>query len=422
MATQLVKSDSGIAYIPLQKSLFRFMPAYTVLTTAAAYPSEINKKDVRNLDFNAAPKVTDHREVDIYWNDEEHWGRNLTVKTANADPTSTEIQFTNATDVASVVANQVIRNCATGEQMLVTGHTSTDKLVVVRGIGTTAAAAVAKDSVFQIMGTSIFDRSVASDMRAPVMTEQFHNYMQTMDVSYEITEGAKVYEFQGGPILPRVTREAAIEACFNLEDTLLRGEPGYYQDPTRANNLKHFTCGLIPFLKQNGKIELDLNGSSLNLQTMLAFEAEYRPDDTGRAVWLCSKNGLGAIDNVLLNNLRVTSSEAVKLAVGMRVMRFHSTLRDIDIYHCPALDVPGNDVDIIRYNPAKYMELLTVNGGWLYKQCDKDRPQTWDTYWLHGTFGAKYHLAKDVGGIIKNVASPFTGLTAGSGNDYTLSA
>ena len=81
MATQLVKSDSGIAYIPLQKSLFRFMPAYTVLTTAAAYPSEINKKDVRNLDFNAAPKVTDHREVDIYWNDEEHWGRTLTVKT-----------------------------------------------------------------------------------------------------------------------------------------------------------------------------------------------------------------------------------------------------------------------------------------------------------------------------------------------------
>jgi hypothetical protein len=398
------------------------MPAYTILTTAAAYPSEINKKDVRNLDFNAAPKVTDHREVDIYWNDEEHWGRNVTAAKAEADVTETTLQFTSATDVGSVVVNQLIRNCRTNEQMLVTGHSSTDKLVVVRGAGQTAAAAINKDDVFQILGTSIFDRSVASEMRAPVMTEKFHNYMQTLDVSYEITEGAKVFEFQGGPLLLRVTREAAIEACFNLEDTLLRGEKGYYQDPTRANNLKHFTCGLIPFLKQEGKIELDLNGSALTLQTMLAFEAEYKADDTGRAVWLCSKNALGAIDNILLNNLRVTSSEAIKLAVGLRVMRFHSTLRDIDIYHCPALDVAGNDVDIIRYNPAKYMELLTVNGGWLYKQCDKDRPQTWESYWLHGTFGAKYHLAKDVGGIVKNVASPFTALTAGTGNDRTLSA
>jgi len=425
MATQLIHSDSSIIFKPYQKGLFRFDPAYTYLTTSAAYPSEINKPDGRNLDYKVSPRVTDYKAAEITWNDEKHWDR--TVANGASSALATDTTLTLATGNADVIVkNQILKVASTGEQLVVTGFGSTNQVTVARAQGETAAAAIPAGAKLIVLGTALYDRDHGSEMRAPLETNDFTNYMQTLDVSYEITEGTEYYDFQGGKVLPRITREGAMEAAYNLEDTLTFGEPKVIVDPNNAKNIKQLTCGLVTFLKKFGKIDLDLNGASLTLATMLAFESQFKPDSTKKAVWLCSQKALGAIDMILQSYQRVCSADPVKLAVGMTVKVFHSTLRDIELVHLPALDKEGNDVDIIRYNPAEYMELLATKGGWQYMQVEKDQQITYSKYWLHGTFGAKFHLASDVGGIIRNVANPFTGLTFNTGgdgvNDYILSA
>ena len=144
---------------------------------------------------------------------------------------------------------------------------------------------------------------------------------------------------------------------------------------------------------------------------MQSFESNFEPDSTNKAVWLCSKKALAAIDGILQSSQRITSADTINLAIGMRVKVFHSTMRDSELVHCPALDKSFNTVDIVRYNPAEYMELLATKGGWQYKECEKDLAQTYQKYWLHGTFGAKFHLCPDVAGTISNIKSPFVSLS-----------
>lgn len=409
--SQLVRSDSNILYTPLQKSLFRFAPAYTYLTTAAAYPSEINKTDVRNLNFKANPRTTDYRAATITWNDDKHWNRTVALA-ADLATTGTEVTLS-AADASTIVDNQILKVDATGEQLLVTAHPSSTKLTVVRQFGTTTPSAKADSgTTLTILGTALFDRDKGSAMRSPVMTDFYTNYMQTLDVSYEITEGTDYYDFQGGKVLPRLTKEGAMEAAYTLEDTFWYSEGKQYADPTNANNIKQTMIGLIPFVKANGKLNVALDGNTaLSLDIMQSFESHFEPDSTNKAVWLCSKKALAAIDGILQSSQRITSADTINLAIGMRVKVFHSTMRDIELVHCPALDKPFNKVDIVRYNPAEYMELLATKGGWQYKECEKDLAQTYQKYWLHGTFGAKFHLCPDVAGTISNIKSPFVSLS-----------
>ena len=418
--TQLIHSDSNIIFTPLQKSLYRFTPAYTYLTTAAAYPSEINKTDIRNLNWKASPRVTDYRAAKIDWDDDKHWNRTVALASAVADGTTTTFTLS-AADAATIVVNQVLKVASTGEQVLVTAKPSSTTLTVIRAFGTTAAAAIANGTKLIVLGTALYDKDEGSGMRAPVMTDHYINYMQTLDVSYELTEGAQYYDFQGGKLFPRVSKEGAIEAAYNLEDTYWYGEPKQYFDPSNAANAKQTMCGLVPFLKQYGKVELNMQGTTaLDLPTMLAFEDCFKPDSTNKGVWMCSAKALTAIDNILLSSQRITDTDTVNLAVGMRVKVFHSTLRDIELVHAPALDKEGNDVDIVRYNPAEYMEMLATDGGWKYKECEKDFARTYQKYWIHGTFGAKFHLPSDVGGITRGVKNPLTSFTFVSGNDYIV--
>lgn len=405
--SQLIHSDSNIIYTPLQKSLYRFTPCYTYLTTAAAYPSEINKTDIRNLNFKANPRVTDYRAAEITWNDDKHWKRDVTLA-ADLATTGTTVTLS-AADASVIVDNQILKVVATGEQLLVTAHPSSTTLTVVRQFGTTIPTVKADSGTkLIVLGTALFDRDKGSAMRAPVMTDPYTNLMQTIDVSYEITEGTEYYDFQGGKVLPRLTKEGAMEAAYTLEDTYWYGEKKSYADPTNAANIKQTMCGLVPFVKEYGKLNVDLEKTNaLTLDIMQSFESQFQPDSTGKGVWLCSQKALAAIDSILQSSQRITSADTINLAIGMRVKVFHSTMRDIELVHCPALDKEGNIVDIVRYNPAEYMEMLATKGGWQYKECEKDFAQTFQKYWLHGTFGAKFHLVPDVAGTISNIKNPF---------------
>ena len=430
--TQLRNSDEYIYFEPMQKSLFRFDPAYTILTTSAAYPSEVNKKDARNQDFSIAPKVTSlNKDYVIKWNDEKEWDRvfdcaeSSTAADKDSDDnyktTATTIELTaGTTNLSSIVPNMVLRVNSTGENLYVTAvDPANAKITVLRAPasgssdlldGQTPASTIQKDDKLVVLGTSLFDRDTASDMRSPVYTAPYVNYMQTLDVTYEISENTEYFEFQGGPILPRLTRAGAREASYNLEDVVALSDPSINVDPSNAQNYRYTMMGLIPAIKKWGKINYDLttmsSDTTLTLDKVQAFESEFRPDDTRPVKYLCSLKALGWFDKILINNLRVTDMK--ENAVGMRTKLFNATVRTIELVHYPVLDKVESPVDIVRFDPTKYMELVQAKGGWGYKECDKDRPQTWHTYWLHGTFSAKYHLLPDVAGTISGLSSPYS--------------
>ena len=158
MATQLRASDNLIYYKPLEKTIMKFNPAYTVLTASAAYPSLINKRDARNAQAST-PSVITVKDAIYYWHNEKQWPRTVTVNN-NADYTSSATTIKLA-DASSIVPKMQLKVASTGEQLTVVS-VSGNNVTVLRAPasgspdlieGQTAAGAIAKDDTLQVLGT-----------------------------------------------------------------------------------------------------------------------------------------------------------------------------------------------------------------------------------------------------------------------------
>lgn len=140
----------------------------------------------------------------------------------------------------------VINVPRTAEKMLVsTVTTGTQTLVVVRGVGSTAAAALVDNDDLQIIGNAYTEGSLSGAEKSHIETNPY-NYVQIFRTPLGVTGTEMESQNYIGADRPRLRAEKNIEHRIDLERAMLFGERNI--DVTSTNNPRRYTGGLFYFL------------------------------------------------------------------------------------------------------------------------------------------------------------------------------
>jgi len=140
----------------------------------------------------------------------------------------------------------VIKNCNTGEQMLVS-DVSTNTLTVTRGWGSTAAATVTDNDVITILSNASAEGSTMPTLKTTKEVEKT-NYIQTIRTPFGVTGTEDASEMYGGKDIAYLQKKAGIEHAKDIERVLLFGEP---KEDTTGTTPRRFTGGLNYFITTN---------------------------------------------------------------------------------------------------------------------------------------------------------------------------
>lgn len=152
-------------------------------------------------------------------------------------------KFTSVGDIINVVR--------TGEKIRVTAvDTATNTLTVVRGVGSTAAAAMLNNDDLQIIGTAYAEGSPLGLEKSHVEDYKY-NYTQIFRTPFGVTGTQDQSENYTGKDRPRLRAEKAIEHKIEIERTALFGERNI--DTSSTNNPRRYTGGALYFLNENIK-------------------------------------------------------------------------------------------------------------------------------------------------------------------------
>jgi hypothetical protein len=144
-------------------------------------------------------------------------------------------------------AGMVIQNVSTGEQMRVTG-VSGNTLTVVRGWGTTAAAAIANNAVIVILGNANEEGANVPTALTTTTTKKA-NYTQIFREPFEVTGTENSTEIYAGPNdLAQLRREHLQLHLKDIERAFFFGEP---KEDTSGSQPIRATGGLRYWLSTN---------------------------------------------------------------------------------------------------------------------------------------------------------------------------
>lgn len=139
----------------------------------------------------------------------------------------------------------------TAEKMLVTTVTvGTNTLVVTRGVGTTAAAAIVDNDDLQIIGNAYAEGAGAGTEKSHQETYPY-NYTQIIRTPFGVTGTETEAENYTGPDKPRLRAEKSIEHMIDIERTILFGERQINTSSTNAP--VRYTGGFLYYATSNLK-------------------------------------------------------------------------------------------------------------------------------------------------------------------------
>lgn len=143
----------------------------------------------------------------------------------------------------------IINVVRTGEKMRVSAvDTATETLTVVRGVGSTAAAALVDNDDLQIIGNAYAEGSPLGLEKSNIEAYKY-NYTQIFRHPFGVTGTQDQSENYTGKDRPRLRAEKAIEHKIDLERAALFGERAI--DTTSTNNPRRYTGGALFFLSSN---------------------------------------------------------------------------------------------------------------------------------------------------------------------------
>lgn len=195
---------------------------------ASARPRDLNAL-VENLDpmgvwLQKTLKTRTIKSVKPEWTDRRYPPVAVTADAAGYASGATTVNVVTGTGVRLQVWD-VLRNPVTGEQFQVTAI-ATDALTVVRGVGGTAAAAIAVSQAFDILAPAA-PENVASPASPMTFGEFYFNYIQNFDYGFQFSkiENAvdQSYLISGNPYDDKVKSIMRFEGPRDLERVLLMG-------------------------------------------------------------------------------------------------------------------------------------------------------------------------------------------------------
>jgi len=123
---------------------------------------------------------------------------------------------------ALFAVNDLAKVTRTGEIMLVTGI-STDTLTVIRGYGTTAAAAIVDDDKILVIGNASMQGSGASAEKYNSLSPVY-NYCQIIKTPFSVTNTLDAVSVYGPSEYDRLANKKGVEHGISIENALLFGE------------------------------------------------------------------------------------------------------------------------------------------------------------------------------------------------------
>lgn len=283
--------------------------------------SKINKKPVTSYKYE--------------WFEEDPAGRWFKAAAAIADSATT---FTVADSIGIQIAvDDLLKVASTGEMMLVTGIQSSagnTTVTVKRGVGSTEAAAIAKDAYILVMANALPQGSNApSEKRRNPFVQ--YNYTQIFKTPFSVTNTLNASAQVGEDEMARLRRKAGEEHAISIEYAIMFGERSI--DLT-GEQPRTTTGGVLESIATTpNKLEKTLaTVTQGDFDTFLQKVFEYGSQSK---LCLASPSFLGLFTNWAKEKLYVTSNET---KFGMNVMSYVTPFGELKLTKHPLL-VDGYD-------------------------------------------------------------------------------
>jgi len=223
-----------------------------------------------------------------------------------------------ATNVATTVvltattglyAGLLIRNIVTNEQMRITSITNTTDMVVERGVGTVAAAAIAATQGMQVLG-SASTKGQASLAAFWVANQERSNYFQKFLTTFDQDDFDDLAnKIKGGEV---IIAEKTIAHALEIEKASLFGQKKASSDPLTGK--AYYTMeGVIENCKRGWSNDISSSLTRITLEESLTNPLKYTKDGSYKKIVLCGSGVKSAISNLFESRLQVTDIKDVDL-------------------------------------------------------------------------------------------------------------
>ncbi len=240
---------------------------------------------------------------------------------AEADTNETALQVD---DITYFREGFVIKVPRTGEVMRVTDvNTNTDTLTVVRGYGTSDAAAIENEDPVVIIGNAEQEGGLASDAMS-VVTSTVFNYTQIFKTSVQLSKTQEASELYGGSDRAYQRMKKGIEHAIDIERAAwfgVKNEDTSGSSPVRA------TGGLLSFIDDD-TVKYDASGSL----TEDDFEKEFLEDlfryGSSKKTLFASSRLISIINSWGRQKLEMVTGEET---FGLKIYRYLSAHGELNI-------------------------------------------------------------------------------------------
>lgn len=309
------------------------------------------------LDPNESPFVTflklagrDKRTVHnprFDWLEDELLGAQTAVGTAIESAGTTTLAVV---DGSIFKPGDVLNVPAVGENMLVTA-VSTNNLTVVRGYGTTEAAAnIAKDAVVLRLGTAMPENS---SVPASITTQEVnkYNYTQIFRTPFALSNTEKASKLYGGKDVAYQRRKKSIEHKAEIARAMYWGQP---KEDTTGTHVRRTMGGLENFISGQA-VAFNSGGTTLTYANFDNYVARVAFAHGKSEKLLIAGPYLASAINHWAENKLVTDVDP-KATYGINVRKLITSYGTLDVIYDPLLADGAHadrgyllDPDNIRY-------------------------------------------------------------------------
>jgi hypothetical protein len=321
---------------------------------------------------------------------------------ARWDAVNNATGYTNV-DTAIVVDDGTLFNVGdivkvprTGEVMRVTAI-STNTLTVVRGYGTTAAAALVDNDPLLIIGSAFKEGDLAAEATGTI-TSTVSNYTQIFRTSVKVTKTQEASELYGGSDRTYQRKKKGIEHAVDIERAAWFGEK---TEKVNGAEIIRTTAGILAMISANASTY-----DASNALTEDNFEKEFLENlfkyGNPKKTMFCSSRVISVINSWGRHKLQTVVGEET---YGLNVMRYISAHGELNLIQHPLFEgaVYGKmgvalDLENVQWRP------LTGRDTKLNTNIQpNDADYYLDEYITEGGFMVKLPKTH---GIVKNVDFP----------------
>jgi len=255
---------------------------------------------------------------------------------------------------ASFSVGDIVKIPRTGECLLVSvmdpDGDNANEMTVVRGYGTTAAAAIVDNDPLCIIGNVNEEGSGTRTLKSTQEVEVY-NFTQIFKTPFGVTNTQNASAFYGGNDLSYQQKKKGVEHMIDLSRSFYFGEKKL---DTTGTHPKRSTAGLLSFLTENN---YDASGALTQSEfDQNVCEVIFKYGSKEKLA-LCSARVLSVINGWALGKLQIEQGEKT---FGLAVTKYVSPFGILNLVHEPLFEgaVYGGyaaiiDVENVKYRPLK---------------------------------------------------------------------